>query len=610
MVARKDPSSCSNVDKIVVEHVEIAWTVDFERKKLAGRCRLDVRVLKETDKLVLDVDQLEIRSIKLGGADLKSDVEPNGEVGQKLVVHLGSRLPADSKSSIEIAYETGTDGAKALCFMARELTDDKQHPLLYSQCQSIFARSILPCQDTPAVKQTYRAEVTVPKPLVCLMSGISVGSEEKDDRTTFRFEQPMRIPIYLLALVVGLLEKRDISDRCRIWSEPSFADTAAVDLANTDRILQIAEGLFGEYEWKRYDLLVLPSTFPFGGMENPCLTFLSKNIVAGDRSVEDVVAHEIGHSWTGNLVTNASWENFWLNEGFTTFLERKILGRLKGEQVRHLCSIVGWDLRLVPAVTEMFGPEHNLTRLIPDLRETNPEDAFSGVPYEKGSAFLFFLEQQLGAAERFDEFLRAYIKKFRYRSIHSEDFLAFLHEFFADKKDVLERIDVDAWLHKPGLPPCKPQWDDSLAVECAQLATRWLNDPVEKLGKEEDRKLYAGFTPEQKKHFCATVRTGAPLSIPHVQLLGEAYGLATTPNKWFFHEYVLIGLNARWEAIIPRAFEFARSSGQLLSNRRIFTKLLKWDRSREEAIAFFEQQKPLMHPILAADITKLIEKTR
>lgn len=252
------------------------------------------------------------------------------------------------------------------------------------------------------------------------------------------------------------MERREISDRCAVWAEPSLVDKAQWEFEDTEKMLTTAEELMGNYVWTRYDLVVLPPSFPFGGMENPCLTFVTPTLIAGDRSLTNVIAHEIAHSWTGNLVTNGNWEHFWLNEGFTVFCERKIMGRLYEESLRQFENITGWEDRMMPAIFDTFGEVHNYTRLIPDLTGVDPDDAFSTIPYEKGSAFLLYIEQQLNVGERYEQFFRDYLAKFAQKSILTNDWKDYLYGQMSDKKEVLDRIDWKSWMHNPGVPPNKP----------------------------------------------------------------------------------------------------------------------------------------------------------
>jgi len=359
-----------------------------------------VTVVRAATTLDLDTRDLHIADAWVNGeeADFTLGFE-SGALGKQLSVCLPEGTAPGDELEVEVRYRT-SPASSALQFLGAGQTAGKAHPFMFSQCQAIHARSMLPCQDTPSVKATYSAALRCPEPLRALMSAVPTGSPEAWEPSprgplaaphagtaTFHFEQRVPVPSYLIAVAVGELRGLDISDRCRVWAEPSVVESARHEFEGTEEFLRTAEEVAGEYVWGRYDLLVLPPSFPYGGMENPCLTFVTPTLLAGDRSLVNVVAHEIAHSWTGNLVTNGSWEHFWLNEGFTVLLERKIIGRLRGEPARQFQASSGF-LGLAEAV-KLFGEDHNYTRLVPDLSDgADPDDAFSRVPYEKGSYFL------------------------------------------------------------------------------------------------------------------------------------------------------------------------------------------------------------------------------
>lgn len=327
----------------------------------------------------------------------------------------------------------------------------------------------------------------------------------------FRFRQPMPIPAYLLAVCVGRLEAREIGDRCVIYAEPSVLARAAAEFDDVESFLQHAEVFFGlPYQWTRYACVVLPPSFPYGGMENACLTFVTPTLVAGDKSLVSVLIHEIVHSWTGNLLTNCSWEHFWLNEGFTKFIERKIVGAVYGEKFRHLASAVGYSL-LKEAVA-FLGCDAETTKLQPCMLNVDPDEAFSRIPYEKGSLFLWHLEQLVGGARPFDAFLRAYVAEFgagvanggsaaAIKSVlHTDDFRAAFERHFADVV-----VDWETWLRAPGMPPFEPQFSDEGAMaECLSLADAWLVADAA-ASTDSDGSLFAGLHPLQKGTilFCA-----------------------------------------------------------------------------------------------------------
>jgi leukotriene-A4 hydrolase len=284
-------------------------------------------------------------------------------------------------------------------WLTKEQTSMKKQPYVFSQCQSIFARSLLPCQDTPSTRMSYSAQVTAIKEVEVLMSAVKGESTAvSDTHRVHKFEQKIAIPSYLIAIVAGAIENKRIGPRSVVWAEKDLLETAAFDFADTEKMLQVGENLFGEYVWGVYDILVLPPSFPFGGMENPCLTFVTPTLLTGDKSMANVIAHEICHSWFGNLVCTRTFEYFWLNEGFTVFAERKILGALHGEKFRQFCHIGG-----ITSLTEdvkSYGMDHPLTKLVPNLDLCSPEDSFSRVPYDKGSTFLYYLEEKVGGASK------------------------------------------------------------------------------------------------------------------------------------------------------------------------------------------------------------------
>ncbi|CAD5205359.1 unnamed protein product [Bursaphelenchus okinawaensis] len=602
-----DPSSCANAVDLTVRHIHLDWNVSFEKKLIEGTAFLDLEVLNNTEHINLDSRDLEIVSASLGDASLKHNIENNGALGQKLVVNFGKTLEKGSKVKLAIEYTTGKNGASALQFIDRECTADKLKPYLYSQCQAIHARSIVPCMDTPSVKQTYSANVKVPKGLTCLMSGLADGSStEEGDLALFKFHQPIEIPSYLLAIVVGALEKRDISERCAIWAEPSWVEKARWEFEDTEKMLQAAEELMGKYEWTRYDLVVLPPSFPFGGMENPCLTFVTPTIIAGDRSLCNVIAHEIAHSYTGNLVTNANWEHFWLNEGFTVFVERKILGRLYGEEARQFDCLCGWEDRMLPCIKETFSPVHEYTKLIPRLVGVDPDDAFSTIPYEKGSAFLLYLEQLVGSNQRFEEFLRAYILKYRRQSIITDDWISFLKEYFTDKKKELDEVNYDGWLRTPGVPPNKPTYDDHLVEECKNLAKKWGTAEVEELNGLKSEDLLK-MTSDQQVKVLDCIETGYTLSHERVALMEQKYKFSSSGNSEIRFSFLLIALKAKWVPIIEKALEFVTEVGRLKFVKPIYRKLFDWAESKDKALGTFEKNKQFMHPITVIVVKSLLK---
>ncbi|XP_015767938.1 PREDICTED: leukotriene A-4 hydrolase-like, partial [Acropora digitifera] len=432
----------------------------------------------------------------------------------------------DSKLHISISYQTSKT-ASAAQWLTPEQTAGKKHPYFFTQCQAIHARSLMPCQDTPSVKTPYEAEITVPKDLVALMSAIGTGNRvhpQNPDKVTFTFTQKVAIPSYLIALVVGALVSQD-------WTKWS---TIQGVIAQVESQLSTAEQITFKYVWGRYDLLILPPSFPYGGMENPCLTFVTPTLLVGKgggRPLTSVVAHEISHSWTGNLVTNRTWEHFWLNEGFTVFLERKILGRRRGEKMVDFYYIGGW--KTLKDSVKQFPADSPATQLVQVLKETDPDDSFSSVPYEKGSCFLYYLEQILGGPEVFEPFLRSYLETYQYQTVTTSEWKSYLEGYFHDKRDILSQVDWNAWLNKPGMPPVDliNWYDTTLTDPCSALCERWLQASVAELEtfSSDDIK---DFSPPQVVEFLAQLvdkTSDKPLPISHLRTMDKAYRL--TPSK-------------------------------------------------------------------------------
>jgi leukotriene-A4 hydrolase len=626
MGIHKDAASFANFDEISINHIDLDLKVDFGQKIIDGYAVLHMKCLKPTNKVVLDSRDLSIKKIHLGGDSMPFKAVDRGVLGQALTIDI-PQMESGKEFNLIVYYSTSPT-ASALQFVDKELTADKKQPFLYSQCQAIHARSIVPCMDTPAVKQTYSARVQVPNGITCLMSAIGYGKDNneneqkmkewrlggsykdvldhQDGYEAFLFKQPQRMPSYLFAIVAGELEKRDISDRCAVWAEPSMVDKARWEFEDTEIMLKTAEELLGKYRWGRYDLIVLPPFFPFGGMENPCLTFVTPTIIAGDRSLTNVIAHEIAHSWTGNLVTNANWEHFWLNEGFTVFCERKIMGRIYGESVRQFENICGWEDRMLPVINETFNPTHEFTKLCPCLDGIDPDDAYSTIPYEKGSALLLVLEQKLGDSSRFEQFLRDYIDTFAGQSVVTEDWKQFLYTKYSDKKDVLNNINWNGWLAEAGVPPNTPEFDEKFLKDCRHIAKVWTDGTDEEIEKL-DPKVFNDLTSDMKVKVLDCIETsGKAFDGERFLKLLKKYDLENCGNCEIIFSFSLIALKAKYKPLVPFMIDFVTRQGRLKYVKPIFNKLFKWDEMRQLAIDKFHEHIGQMHPITAQVISKMI----
>ncbi|XP_066490275.1 leukotriene A-4 hydrolase [Tiliqua scincoides] len=604
-MAGLDPTSLSSPDDCRTHHLYLRCRVDFERRSLRGTVALTVRAERDLLRcLVLDTKDLTIHNVTADRQEAKFTLgERQSYKGSPLEITLPFELRKGQDAIIEISFET-SPRSSALQWFSPEQTSGKRHPFLFSQCQANHCRSLLPCQDTPSVKLTYYAEISVPSELVALMSANRDGDlpdPEDCTRKIYRFYQNVPIPSYLIALVVGALVSRELGPRSLVWAEEELVEKSAYEFAQTEAMLKIAEDLAGPYVWGQYDLLVLPPSFPYGGMENPCLTFVTPTLLAGDRSLSSVIAHEISHSWTGNLVTNKTWEHFWLNEGHTVYLERRIGGRLFGEQFRHFQALGGW--RELQNSINTFGSTNPLTHLIPSLKDVDPDVAYSSVPYEKGFALLFYLEQLLGGPDVFIEFLKAYIQQFAYKSIVTEDWKNFLYSYFTYKTDILDTVDWNAWFNTPGMPPVKPTYDMTLANACIDLSQRWIKATENDLGSFNSADL-KDFSSHQVIEFLALLLLADPLPVSHVRKMREAYNFNAFNNSEIRFRWLRLCLQAEWEDAIPLALQMATKQGRLKFTRPLFKDLYKFEKSRDQAVAAFHQHQASMHPVTAMLVAK------
>lgn len=455
----QDVSSYSNFDKIRQDKIKIEARIDFKEKKFTGRVDISFTILDHQEtRIILDSHSLEIYSVreKSSGKEMKWSLYDENADKKALGTPLVILLDDNSKDNVEISIEySAGESSAAIQWLTPEQTLNKKHPFMFAQCEAILARSLLPCQDSPSVKVTVEAKLIADNPLVALFAGVEVGkSLIGNNLTAYEYVQNIPIPTYLIALACGELEYGKLSERCGVWTEIGLRDKAVWEFENTEQYLKTAEEYLTPYVWGIYNILVLPFSFPYGGMENPCLTFVTPALLAGDRSMTNVIAHEIAHSWTGNLVTNKDWVNFWMNEGFTMFMERKIIELMYGEDMALLDANVGKG-ELKYAI-ELFGVDHTFTSLNPELENIDPDDAFSVVPYEKGYTFIYYLETLVGK-ENFRKILQAYILKYSLKSISHEEFRETFEEnvklIYADKaEEILHKVEWDKWIKTRGYP--------------------------------------------------------------------------------------------------------------------------------------------------------------
>jgi len=480
----KDTNTFSNYEIIQQTKLEANFDIDFDQKVIHGQVKLYLTAIKDGEVIVLDTRALSIKSVIDSDTgeelefviDKQYDLDANG-----VPLKIYKEYSKGDNIAILIYYDT-TDGGSAVQFLDKEQTTGKQYPFMFTQCESILTRELLPIQDTPAVKITTYMGITVPKPLFALDSGIYQSKIDNGNSVTYFYEQKIPIPSYLIALAAGAIEERVISDRSKVYGEKELVDSAAEEFDGIENFIQIAEAYVSPYVWGEYNLLILPSSFPFGGMENPTLTFVTPSLLAGDKSLANVVAHEISHSWSGNLVTMDNWSDFWLNEGFTMFLQRKIMEKTDDIDLAKLDSMVMYNTMVEDI--KRFGESKSFSSLRPYLVGRHADDAFSEVPYEKGFNFLYFLETIVNKESDIDLFrkiLRQYFAKFAYKSLKTEDFQNFFIETIKaelpeDKaNNVLNQINWVQWIDAPGYPPIKNDFSNKYANEVKEAVDQFYN---------------------------------------------------------------------------------------------------------------------------------------
>src|SRR6266566_922143 len=590
--ARRDIHSFSNPEQIRVRHLDLDCEVLFDRKILKGVATLSVdrRVDSGAPPLILDTRNLRIEKVEVAG-ETGAYSATKFELGAADPI-LGAPLtismpPAATK--VRIRYSTSPD-ASALQWLDPAQTAGKKRPFLFTQSQAIHARSWIPLQDTPGVRMSYSARVRTPKDLLAVMS--AVNDPDAPRTGDYNFQQHAQIPSYLIALAVGDLQFRPMGNRTGVYAEPAVVESAAKEFEDTDKMLKAAQDLYGPYRWRRYDLLVLPPSFPYGGMENPGLTFATPTILAGDKSLVSLVAHELAHSWSGNLVTNATWSDFWLNEGFTVYVERRIQEKVYGRPREEMEAVLGRQ-ELEREMAKL--PQHDQILHI-DLKGRDPDDGVTLVPYEKGALLLRSLEEKFGR-ERFDAFLREYFNHFAFQSITTGIFVDYLKKHLPGAET---QVPLDEWLNKPGIPASAPRPVSDAFTKVAEQARRWASGEIPAAKIET-----GGWTTHEWLHFLKSLP--ATIGGDRMRELDKAFSFTRTGNSEILEEWLLIAVRNRYEPAYPRLEEFLVSVGRRKYLKPLYEELVKTPDDRARAAAIYKKARPGYHPIAAATVDGLLK---
>ena len=593
----KDVHSYSNPQAVKVRHVDLDWNVLFDKKILRGTATLtfDRTPNAKNAPLVLDTRDLTIEKVEtsVAGKSYRTTTFNVGAADRILGAPLTIGLPANA-TRVRIHYSTSPN-ASGLQWLAPEQTAGKKPPFMFSQAQAIHARSFIPLQDSPGVRVTYSARVRTPKNLLAVMSaeGNSQTSQRNGD---YKFNMSRAIPPYLIAIAVGDLQFHELGKRTGVYAEPSMIEKSAFELSDTEKMVEATEKLFGAYRWGRYDILVLPPSFPFGGMENPLLTFATPTILAGDKSLVSLIAHELAHSWSGNLVTNATWRDFWLNEGFTTYLERRIIEAVYGKPRREMEATLGRR----SLEEELAGMEQRDQILHVDLNGRDPDEGFTGVPYEKGALFLRRLEEKVGR-EKFDKFVRGYFDKYAFQSITTETFVGYLQKnLLAANPNLVSVTDVDEWIYKAGLPKNAPQPASDAFVKVEAQTKNYLSGKIS-VGAIETK----SWTTQEWLHFLKTLPTD--LSAKRMAELDGAFNLTKRGNSEIAFQWLLMSIRNDYAAANPRLEEFLTSIGRRKFVKPLFEELAKTSEGTKRANEIYARARPGYHPITVASVDTILK---
>ncbi|MBD3731030.1 MAG: M1 family metallopeptidase [Sphingomonadales bacterium] len=544
----EDPWTFARPEEARVSHVALDLDLDFARQLVAGTATLDVVADKGVDTLVLDGNGLAIAGV-------------TDEAGNKLAFTVGEHVDGKGEPitiaigdarKVVVAYSA--KDAPALQWLAPEQTAGGKQPYLFSQGQPTLNRTWIPTQDSPGIRQSWEARITAPKELTVVMSALAQGEPEDagEGKRAFRFKMDKPVAPYLIAIAAGDIVFRELGPRTGVWTEPAMIDAAASELADTEAMVEAAEKLYGPYRWGRYDVIVLPPSFPYGGMENPTMTFLTPTFIAGDKSLTGLVAHELAHSWSGNLVTNANWADSWLNEGVTSYFENRIVEQIYGP--RRAAQEAALSFADMEEAIAENGSDSMVTALHLPPEQADPEGGSSGVIYDKGATFLRTVEKIVGR-EKFDAWLRNWFDGHAFQPATSGLFLEDMRANLVKGDEDLERqLMLDDWVYKPGLPANSWRPDPAAFAEVDAAATAYARDHA------IDTAAWGKWSTAERLRFIAKL----PRQLDKGQLgaLDKALGLSQSGNNEILFAWLELALANRYQPAVPVAENFLSRIGR------------------------------------------------
>lgn len=586
-----DSHSFSNPQQAVAKHLDLDIKVDFDTETISGKASWTIDNLSKGNEIIFDENTLNITKVTLGNDEketkfkLGTEVEFHGKP-----VHI---IIEPNTTKVNIYYNTTKDGV-ALQWLKPEQTADKKHPFLFSQGQSVWSRSWIPCQDSPGVRFTYNAKVTVPKDLMALMS--AVNPQQKNNTGIYQFKQDKAIPSYLMAIAVGDVAFKSIDHRTGVYAEHSVIDKAKWEFDELGKMVVAAEKLFGPYRWGRYDVIVLPPSFPFGGMENPNLTFLTPTVLAGDRSLTSLLAHELGHSWSGNLVTNATWDDIWLNEGFTTYVEHRIGEEIYGEKEARMQDVL--SRKVLEMAIEDYGKDSPETRLKIDSKGKNADDALSDIPYEKGYAFLQTVEAAVGR-EKFDRFITDYFNAHAFQSITTEDFVTYINKnLIKGDKALADKIRLDDWIFKPGIPSnvINPVSEDFKVID--EIQKSWRKTGVKGLAQKIK-------STNEKIHFIDYLPKD--LTVEEMTAIDKEFNFTNGGNFVIRRQWFIPAIQHQYRFAYPEIEKFLTSYSRTYSLLPLYKEMIKTPEGKIWAKQIYAKAKSGYHATTVHAVEPLLK---
>jgi len=589
----KDIHSYAQPDQAIIQHLKWKAKVDFDSLQISGKASFRISRDPNAELLILDTKNLLIDSVSAGSES--EEVPADFFLGDSDEI-LGSPLEitlAPNADWVHVYYRT-TEGAEALQWLNPQQTTGKKHPFLFTQSQAILARTWIPIQDSPGIRFTYEATVEVPNELLALMSADNPQQKNQQGIYQFRMDQP--IPAYLMALAVGDVTFKSLGPRSGVYAEPELVESAAYEFAELEEMIGIAENLYGPYLWERYDLIVLPPSFPFGGMENPRLTFATPTILAGDRSLTSLVAHELAHSWSGNLVTNATWEDFWLNEGFTVYFENRIMEALYGREYSEMLALLALQ-DLKTEVEEMISNRQaGDTHLKLDLTNRNPDDGVTSIAYDKGYYFIRWLEEKAGR-KLWDQFLVQYFEDNAFKSMTTEQFLHYLIKNLIEKQHLnIYQDELEAWVYQSGLPDNLPV-PESSKFELVDVALdRWLNQ-----GDMPDTDQWST---HEWLHFIRNLP--ADLDSARVASLDQGFDLTNSGNSEILAAWFEKAISFDYQPAYPAIADFLKQVGRRKFLSPLYRALTKTDEDKVFALEVYKEARPNYHFVSVNTIDEIL----